>query len=67
MTAVHPHDRRMVAWLSLAQLISWGSVYHVFALIMAPVEQDLGLSRAQSSLGFGLAMLAEGGDDAALS
>ena len=60
MTAVHPHDRRMVAWLSLAQLISWGSVYYVFALIMAPIEQDLGLSRAQSSLGFSLALLAEG-------
>ncbi len=60
MTASPLHDRRLVGWLSVAQLISWGSVFYVFALIMAPIEQDLGLSRAQSSLGFSLALLAEG-------
>ena len=60
MPADSQHDRRLVAWLSLAQLISWGSVFYLFALIMAPIERDLGLSRAQSSLGFSLALLAEG-------
>jgi len=50
----------MVGWLSLGQLISWGSVFYCFALIMEPVERDLGLTRAQSSLAFSLAMLAEG-------
>ena len=60
MTATRPHDRRLVAWLSLAQLISWGSVFYLFALIMAPIERELGLSRAQSSLAFSLALLAEG-------
>ena len=60
MPAARLHDRRLVAWLSLAQLISWGSVFYLFALIMAPIERDLGLSRAQSSLGFSLALLAEG-------
>ena len=54
------HDRRFVAWLSLAQLISWGSIFYLFALIMAPIEQELGLSRAQSSLAFSLALMAEG-------
>ena len=54
------HDRRLVAWLSLAQLISWGSLFYTFALIMAPAERDLGLSRAQSSLAFSLALLVEG-------
>jgi MFS family permease len=58
----HPasHDRSLVAWLSLAQLISWGTVFYTFSLVMAPIEQELGLSRAQSSLAFSLALLVEG-------
>jgi hypothetical protein len=44
------NDARLVGWLSLAQLISWGSIFYTFALIMEPVERELGLSRAQSSL-----------------
>lgn len=54
------HDRRLVLWLSLAQLISWGSVFYAFALLLEPVERELGLSRAQSSAAFSLALLAEG-------
>jgi MFS family permease len=54
------YDRRLVGWLSVGQLIAWGSVFYAFALLMEPVEQSLGLSRAQSSLAFSLALLAEG-------
>ena len=54
------HDSRLVAWLSLAQLISWGSVFYTFSLLLTPVEQELGLSRSQSSLAFSLALLVEG-------
>jgi predicted MFS family arabinose efflux permease len=54
------HDRRLVLWLSLAQLITWGSVFYTFSLLLEPVEQELGLSRSQSSLAFSLALLAEG-------
>lgn len=54
------HDPRLIGWLSLAQLISWGSVFYTFALLLEPVERELGLSRAQASLGFSLALLAEG-------
>jgi MFS family permease len=60
---MHPasrHDPRLIGWLSLAQLISWGSVFYTFALLMEPVERELGLSRAESSLAFSLALLAEG-------
>lgn len=58
----HPggHNRRLILWLSLAQLITWGSVFYTFALLLAPVERELGLTRAQSSLAFSLALLAEG-------
>ena len=54
------HDRRLVLWLSLAQLITWGSVFYTFALLVEPIERELGLGRAQSSLAFSLALLAEG-------
>jgi MFS family permease len=54
------YDRRLVGWLSLAQLISWGSIFYMFALVMLPLERELGLSRAQSSLAFSIALLVEG-------
>ncbi len=54
------HKRRLVGWLSLAQLITWGSVFYTFALLMEQVEPELGLTPAQSSLAFSLALLAEG-------
>ncbi len=54
------HDRSLVGWLSLAQLISWGSIFYTFALLMSPLERELGLSRAQSSVAFSLALLVEG-------
>ena len=47
-------------WLSWAQLITWGSVFYTFSLLMGPVERELGLSRADASLGFSLALLADG-------
>ncbi len=60
MSVSTPYDRRLVGWLSLGQLISWGSIYYLFALIMAPIERDIGLSRAESSLAFSLGLLVEG-------
>ena len=64
MTATPPperrYDRRLVGWLSFAQLITWGGVFYTFSLLMEPVERELGLTRSQSSLAFSLALLAEG-------
>lgn len=47
-------------WLSLPQLITWGSVFYTFSLLMTPLETELGMGRAESSLAFSLALLAEG-------
>jgi MFS family permease len=58
--AAATYDRRQVGWLSLAQLITWGSVFYTFALLMEPLERELGMTRAQSSLGFSIALLCEG-------
>lgn len=56
----HRHDRRIVGWLSLAQLVTWGSVFYTFALLMEPIERELGMTRAQSSLAFSLALGMDG-------
>jgi len=52
--------RTLVLGLSLAQLVSWGSALYSFAVFVGPVEAALGATRAQTSLAFSLALLAEG-------
>lgn len=51
---------RFLFWLSLAQLISWGSTFYLFGLVVLPIEAELHINRAQSSLSFSLMLLAEG-------
>ena len=60
MEPKNTYQRGLVGWLSLAQLISWGSIFYTFALIMGPVEQELALSRVEVSLAFSIALLVEG-------
>jgi MFS family permease len=50
----------LVLRLSLAQLISWGSIFYMFSVLMEPLERDLGLTRAEVSVAFSIAVLAEG-------
>jgi MFS family permease len=49
-----------VGLMSLAQLISWGSLYYTFSLLMPVVEQDLGASRVAVSGAFSAALLVSG-------
>lgn len=49
-----------VGWLSLGQLVGWGSVFYAFGMLLSPVEAELGVSRADVSLAMSLALLAEG-------
>ena len=63
LTHGRPHAPNLgpfAVWLSWAQLITWGSVFYTFSLLMGPVERELGLSRAEVSLAFSLALLADG-------
>ena len=46
--------------LSLGQLVTWGCVFYTFALLAHPIELSLGLTRAESSFAFSLALLGEG-------
>ena len=55
----HP-PRGFVTWLSLAQLISWGTLFYMFSLLLEHFEKDLSLSRVDAALAFSLALLMEG-------
>ena len=57
--AAHP-PRGFVLWLSAAQLISWGTLYYTFSLLLEHFEKDLALSRIDAALAFSLALFAEG-------
>ena len=59
-TGRQPGRRTLVLGLSLVQLIAWGSLLYSFAVFLDPVEVALEMSRAQTSLGFSLALLVEG-------
>ena len=52
--------RGFVMWLSLAQLISWGTLFYMFALLLEHFEKDLSLSRFDAALAFSIALLMEG-------
>ena len=47
-------------WLSVAQLISWGTLFYMFSLLLEHFEQDLVMSRVDAALAFSLALLTEG-------
>ena len=47
-------------WLSVAQLISWGTLFYTFSLLLEHFEKDLSLSRVDAALAFSLALLVEG-------
>ena len=57
--SAHP-PRGFVLWLSVAQLISWGTLFYTFTLLLEHFERDLGLTRVNAALAFSLALLFEG-------
>lgn len=61
LTTIDAHPPRgFVFWLSVAQLISWGTLFYTFSLLLAFFEKDLALSRVDAALAFSLALLTEG-------
>jgi len=51
---------RIVATLAVTETISWGVVYYAFSVLLAPMERDLGWSRAELTGGFSLGLLVAG-------
>ncbi len=52
--------RGFVLWLSVAQLISWGTLFYTFSLLLEHFERDLSMSRVDASIAFSIALLVEG-------
>ncbi|GIV96281.1 MAG: hypothetical protein KatS3mg057_0938 [Herpetosiphonaceae bacterium] len=46
--------------LSITELTSWGILYYAFAVVLVPLEQELGWSRAETTGAFSLALLLSG-------
>jgi predicted MFS family arabinose efflux permease len=46
--------------LALAQLVSWGSVYYSFSLLVVPMEQAMGWSRTATNAALSLGLLVSG-------
>ncbi|WP_374954953.1 MFS transporter [Paraburkholderia sp. BL21I4N1] len=46
--------------LALAQLVSWGSVYYSFSLLMVPMEQTMGWSRTATNGALSVGLLVSG-------
>ena len=55
----HP-PRGYVLWLSAAQLISWGTLFYLFSLLLEHFERDLSPTRVDAALAFSIALLMEG-------
>lgn len=49
-----------VAALGVTQIVSWGSLYYAFPLLLAPIEQELGWYRASVVGAFSLSLLIAG-------
>jgi len=61
LPATAPDSRNLwVGAMSFAQLISWGSLYYTFSLLMPVIELDLGANRVEVSGAFSAALLASG-------
>src|SRR5690606_12484100 len=50
----------LVAALSVAQLVSWGTIYYAFALFVVPMEAELGWSRTTLNGALSLGLLTAG-------
>lgn len=50
----------LVAALSIAQLVSWGTIFYGFPLFVVPMEAELGWSRAEMNGALSLALLLAG-------
>jgi MFS family permease len=50
----------VVFTLSITELVSWGALYYSFGVMLTPMHQELGWSRAELSGGFSIGLLVAG-------
>ena len=54
------HDRLATWALALAQLVSWGSVYYSFSLLVVPMDQTMGWSKTATNAALSVGLLVSG-------
>ncbi|KAK46203.1 MFS transporter [Caballeronia jiangsuensis] len=54
-------EDKLITWaLALAQLVSWGSVYYSFSLLVVPMEQSMGWGRTSTNAALSVGLLVSG-------
>lgn len=51
---------RVIVALGVTQIVSWGSIYYLFALLLEPLQQALGAGRGEVVGAFSIGLLASG-------
>jgi MFS family permease len=51
---------RLIVALGVTQIVSWGSIYYLFALLLEPLQQSLGAGRSEVVGAFSVGLLASG-------
>ena len=44
----------MLGAVSVTEVVSWGILYYAFGILLAPMEREMGWSRAQSTAAFSI-------------
>ncbi len=63
-TAPHPAANsrawQLLVALGVTQIVSWGSIYYAFALLLEPLQRDLGAGKSEIAGAFSAALLVSG-------
>jgi MFS family permease len=51
---------QLLVALGVTQIVSWGSIYYAFALLLEPLQRDLGAGRSEVAGSFSMALLVSG-------
>lgn len=54
------HSWQLLVALGVTQIVSWGSIYYAFALLLEPLQRDLGAGKSEVAGAFSAALLVSG-------
>lgn len=62
--ALHPdaggRSWQLLVALGITQIVSWGSIYYAFALLLEPLQRDLGAGKSEIAGAFSVSLLVSG-------
>jgi len=59
--SLEPRDAwRLLIALGVTQIVSWGSIYYAFALLLEPLQRDLGAGKSEIAGAYSAALLVSG-------